>query len=418
MNFLSLKQAFRTSIKALRANKARSFLTMLGIIIGVASVIVIMSVGAGAQSLILGQIEGLGSNLISITPGKSDEKGPPTSVLGIVVTTLNEDDFKSIEKVKGSIGVSSITAYVSGKATLSFKNTSMDASLEGVSESYLEAEGGELVSGRFFTSEENESLANLVVLGSGVKKELFGDSEAVGQRVKIKKQIFEVIGVFEERGQVAFSNYDDSAFIPVKTMQKTIVGIDYLNNINVKADENYNIDDVIYNIEVILRDNHGIKDQSGDSDDFSVRSLTDLLDLVRTITDALRYFLALMAGLSLVVGGIGIMNIMLISVNERTREIGVRKAIGASNKNIISQFLLEAVILTLFGGIIGIVSGVIVSWLISVVMKYLDYDWALIVSPVSVFLAIFISGLVGLVFGIYPAKKASKLEPVEALSYE
>lgn len=418
MNFTSLKQAGRTSIKALRANKARSFLTMLGIIIGVASVIIIMSVGSGAQSLILGQIEGLGSNLVSITPGKSDEKGPPTSVLGIVVTTLDWDDFKSIDKVKSDIGVVAVTAYVSGKATASFRNTSLDATLEGVSDSYLEASDVELDSGRFFTAEENENLANLAVLGSGVKNDLFGDSEAVGQRIKIKKQIFEVVGVLPERGKVAFADNDNTIFIPVKTMQKNIVGINYLNSINIKADENFDINDVIYNLEMILRDNHGIKDQSGDSDDFSVRSLSDLLDLVRTITDALRYFLALMAGLSLVVGGIGIMNIMLISVNERTREIGVRKAIGASNKNIISQFLSEAIILTLIGGLIGIAFGVLISWLIAVIMNSLNYDWAFIVSPVSVFLAIFISGLVGLVFGIYPAKKASKLEPVQALSYE
>ena len=418
MNILNLKQSFRTSIKALLTNKVRSFLTMLGIIIGVASVIIIMAVGAGAQNLILGQIESIGSNTISITPGKSDDKGPPTSVLGIVVTSLVLDDLNSLERVKSDIGIYSLTAYVNGVGTVSFQDRSYDTNLEGVTESYLETEGGDLSSGRFFTREENDSLGKVVVLGDTVKEELFGDSEAVGQRVKINKQIFTVIGVLEKRGMVAFNDYDNKVLLPLKTMQKSIAGINYLNMVTIKPEEDIDVDFLISEIEVILRDNHGIVDQSGDRDDFSVRSLKELIDLIKTITDALKYFLALMAGISLVVGGIGIMNIMLISVNERTREIGVRKAIGASNKAIISQFLLEAVFLTMIGGIIGIILGIFMSWLVSLVMGFLDYDWAFVVSPLSIILAVTISALVGLVFGIYPANRASKLEPVEALSYE
>jgi len=418
MNFLSLKQAFRTSIKALKANKARSFLTMLGIIIGVASVIIIMSVGAGAQSLILGQIEGLGTNLVSITPGKSDDQGPPTSVFGIIVTSLSLDDLRSIEKSSNDLEIEAVTAYVNGVGTVSFKNNFYDTNLEGVTQAYLEVEGGELSSGRFFSEEENDSLSRVAILGYAVKQELFGDSDPVGQKIKIKKQIFDVIGVLEERGQVAFRDYDNKVLLPLKTMQKNIAGINYLNDISIRVSESADIDDVIFNIENIVRDNHGIKDQSGDSDDFSVRSLTELLDLVKNITNALKYFLALMASLSLVVGGIGIMNIMLISVNERTREIGLRKALGATNKNITNQFLLEAIFLTLIGGIIGVISGVFFSWIISIIMKTLNYDWSFKVGLFSIILAVTISALIGLVFGIYPAKKASKLEPVEALSYE
>ncbi|HPT08121.1 MAG TPA: ABC transporter permease [bacterium] len=418
MNYLSFKQAIRTSIKALLTNKVRSFLTMLGIVIGVASVIIIMSLGAGAQSLILGQVQSIGSNVVSITPGKSDESGPPTSVLGIVVTSLNLDDLKSIEKAKDAIGVDSAVAYVDGNGTLTYKNNSYDASLEGVTEDYLEVEGGNLSAGRFFTEEEINNISKVVILGSNVKQELFSDSDAIGKRIKIKKQVFEVIGVFEERGQVAFQNYDDKVLLPIKTMQKVLVGIDYVNVISFKTNEAFEVDSVISEVENILRDNHNIKDQTGASDDFSVRSITELLDLISSVTDALKYFLALMASLSLIVGGIGIMNIMLISVNERTREIGVRKALGASNKNIISQFLIESIFLTSIGGFIGIILGIMISWLLSVIITTLGYDWVFIVSFWSIFMAVVVSGLIGLIFGIYPAKKASKLEPVEALNYE
>lgn len=418
MIFLSIKQIFKTSLRSLASNKARTFLTMLGIIIGVASVIIIIAVGAGAQNLVLGQIEGIGTNLVSITPGKSDDKGPPTSVLGIVVTTLDDRDLKSLEDNKISIGISYVSAEVSGSAVSSWRGNSYVATVEGVSSSYFDMNDSKLINGRFFSNEENSILSKVAVLGYSAKEELFGDNEAVGEKIKIKNQIFEVIGVLEERGKVFFQDVDSNIFVPVKTMQKNILGINYFNNISLKVQNDVDIERAVEEISIILRDNHGIKDQSGDSDDFTVRTASELLDLVRTITDALRYFLALMASLSLIVGGIGIMNIMLISVNERTREIGLRKAIGASNVNIVIQFLLESIVLTIIGGVIGIILGFIFSWLIYVVVVYLGYDWAFKVSLFSIFLAVSVSALVGLVFGLYPAKKASKLEPVEALSYE
>ena len=315
MVFLSIKQIFNTSLRSLLSNKARSFLTMLGIIIGVASVIVIIAVGAGAQSLVLGQIEGIGTNLISITPGKSDDNGPPTSVLGIVVTSLDDGDLKMLESNREAIGISHLTAEVSGSVTTSWNGNSYSASVDGVNKSYFDMSDTELIDGRFFTEEENNNLAKVAVLGYSAKDELFGENNAIGQKIKIKNNIFEVIGVLDKRGQVFFQNVDNNIFLPVKTMQKNILGINYFNNIAIKVDESVEIEKAVSEIEVLLRDSHNIKDQTGESDDFTVRTASELIDLVRTITDALRYFLAMMSGISLIVGGIGIMNIMLISVN-------------------------------------------------------------------------------------------------------
>jgi putative ABC transport system permease protein len=416
--FLSLKQSFLSSIKSLTSNKTRSFLTMLGIIIGVAAVIVIIAVGAGAQSLILGQIEGVGTNLISITPGKSDDSGPPTSVMGIVVTSLDERDLKSLRDNKEFIGISNVSAESSSSSKVSWMSNTYSASLEGVSSSYFAMNDFELESGRFFTDEENTSLSKTVVIGANIKNELFNDIDPLGERIRIKNNTYEVIGVLEERGQVFFQNVDDNVFLPVKTLQKNILGINYFNSISVKTAESVDLDRAVEDISRILRDNHDILDQSGDSDDFTVRTASELLDIVKTITNTLRYFLALMASLSLVVGGVGIMNIMLINVNERTREIGLRKALGASRKNIIQQFLLESIFLTAIGGIIGVLLGMFLSFITYLIITYLGYEWVFKVSIFSIFLGVSVSALVGLVFGLYPAKKASKLEPVEALNYE
>jgi len=391
---------------------------MLGIIIGVGAVIVIMSVGAGAQSLILSQVKSLGSNLIGVLPGKSDKNQPPASVLGVTITTLTYEDARAMLDKSRFPHIVSNVAYTKGYGTLSWNANTYETNLSGSTVGYLQTENGEVSEGRFFTEDEERNLARYVVLGSTVKTELFGESNAVGQRIKINKKSFEVIGVMKERGTVAFQNYDDQVFIPIMTMQKLVAGVDNLGLIRIKVDSQDNIEETIDDVSQLLRERHGISDASGDNDDFTVLNAAEALNLLKTITNALRYFLAAIAALSLVVGGIGIMNIMLVAVSERTREIGLRKAVGATNSNIQTQFLLEAVMITFLGGIIGIIGGVILSFLIASVAQALDYAWEFSISLSSILLAVFVSISIGIIFGLFPAVKASRLDPIEALRYE
>lgn len=407
-----------SSFKSLTHNKKSSFLTMLGVIIGVAAVIVIVGIGNGAQSLILGQVKSLGSNVIGITPGKSEEKGPPAAVYGVNVTTLTYDDAQALKNNNTLPHVTAVGGYVRGTANVTWNGEQYSPNLNGVTVDYLTVEGMEIATGRFFTEAEERGMAKVAVIGDTAKNEIFNQTNPIGQIIKIKNQNYEVIGTVAKRGTVAFQDNDNQIIIPAKTMQRLVAGVNNLAIVRIKIDDEKYLEETMEGIRVVLRDRHDIRDQSGESDDFSVRSAAAALDLLTNITNALRFFLAAMASLSLLVGGVGIMNIMLVRVTSRTREIGLRKALGASSKDIILQFLIESASITVSGGIIGIILGELISLIIALGARYLGYDWDFTISMWSIVLAVTVSVSVGLIFGLYPARKASRLSPIEALRYE
>lgn len=425
----SLIKEIKTTIKDLLSRKGRSFLTILGIVIGVAGVIIIISLGSGAQSLVLGQITKLGSNMVGVLPGKSNEKGPPTAVFGVQIKTLKLSDIEAL-KDKGKVpNATDIASFVSGNVTIIAGRESVDTSFVATDGSYPRIVNTEMIKGNFFSDEEGRSGANVIVLGYDVASQLFPNGNEIGQIVKIKVPDnnpndstttnsipFRVIGVQKKMGTVAFQNQDDQVFIPFSIGQKQILGIDYLQYARIKVDSGENVSGTMEDVRRVLREQHRIKDP--ENDDFSVRDLADAIKILTSITDTLRIFLGLMAGISLIVGGIGIMNIMLVTVSERTREIGLRKAIGATRKKIRNQFLRESIVLTSAGGVLGILLGVLVSYIIAVGARLAGYDWAFIISPMAIILAVTVSVATGIIFGIYPALKAAKLDPIVALRYE
>ena len=284
---LQIKQAIKSPIQSLLANKVRSFLTILGIVIGVSAVVIIMAVGSGAQSLILSQIESLGSDIIGVLPGNSGD-GAPASAMGIVVTTLTYNDLQAIKNKNNAPNIIEATAYVKGFSSVSWGSNSYDTNISGTTSSYLDVEGGDVEFGRFFTKAEEKSTSRIVVLGSTVAEEVFGSSDPIGKKVKIKKKTFEVIGVMKERGTVAFQNFDDQVFIPLVTMQKSVEGINHVNMIRMKITHEDNTEIAIEEIKATLREQHGIKDTSGVEDDFTVRGAAQALDIITTITDSLK----------------------------------------------------------------------------------------------------------------------------------
>lgn len=413
---MRLLNPVKISYKNLLAAKWRSFLTVLGIIIGVASVIIVMAVGASAQRLILDQIQGVGSDLLGILPGASEEEGPPASAMGIVTTTLKYDDLQAVLKKNNAPNVIDAAGYVSGVATVKSATDSFSISYYGVSASLINVEKLTVAAGRFFIVEEDTNLARVAVLGANRAKDLFPNADPLGKNITIKDLNFTVVGVLKERGSVAFSSPDDLIYVPLFSGQKLLLGIDYLNFIRAKVDSTDNIDRAMADVQATMREQHKLK--SGQEDDFSIRNTQQAISTLTSITNVLKYFLVSIAAISLLVGGVGVMNIMLVLVNQRIREIGLRKAVGARNANIISQFLAEAVFITFTGGVLGIIFGILIAYLAAVIITALGYDWTFLITWQSIVIATAVTVAIGLIFGMYPARRAARVSPMEALRYE
>jgi putative ABC transport system permease protein len=376
--------------------------------------------------LILGQVTKLGSNLLSVSPGGGNEKGPPSAVFGITVTTLVNSDADSLRSKTQVPHASAINAMVRGSASAVWQSKTVDTNFIGTGSSYSDVISFTMQEGQFFDQSQEQGSANVAVLGSTVANELFGGTgvDPIGQVIKVKSSSnteaggipLRVIGVITPRGSSFFQDNDDQIFLPLVIGQEQLLGIHYLQAINIKVDSSANLDQTVADVTRVLTQNHHI--QKNADADFTVYNVADAISILSTITNALRLFLTAMAAIALVVGGIGILNIMLATVAERTREIGLRKAVGASNGAVMRQFLLEAGTLTFLGGIVGIIIGTIISYLITLLMQYLGYDWAFLVSISSILLAVGVSILTGVIFGLYPALKASRLNPIDALRYE
>ena len=408
-----LLASFRIALRALKVNRARSALTMLGIIIGVAAVIAMVGVGAGATARIQDQIQSIGSNLIIVLPGSISSNGVRLGSGAVV--TLTQDDAKAIAAECPS--VAAVVPTVRGAVQVVFGNNNWATNAQGVTPDYMTIRDASMMYGQFFTTQDVDAAAKSAVLGETVAQNLFGDSDPTGQVVIIKNVPFTVAGVLSPKGQSpSGQDQDDVILLPISTATQKVLGANKANasavgNLMVQAIGPAAMDQAIQEMTALLRERHRIL--PGTDDDFTVRNLTEVYAAQETSAQVMSILLGAIASVSLIVGGIGIMNIMLVSVTERTREIGLRLAVGARTRDILSQFLVEAVTLSVLGGIIGIVVGLTASLLISHFAQ-----WATQVSLMSILMAFAFSALVGVFFGFYPARKAAFLDPIQALRYE
>ncbi len=397
----------------LLAAKSRTFLTMLGIIIGVMSVVAVASVGQSAQRLILDQTEAVGTNVIGILPGGSGESEPPPIVMGIATSTFKESDYRAIRALPHVIlGTPMVLALES----VSLGQRAEMLTIYGVGEEFPQMMDMTVNEGRFYSVNEVASYSRVAVLGSKAATDISPRGSPLGKQIRIKGYNYLVIGIMKEKGGGFGGSIDSSLFVPVTAVQKYVSGIDHLTAARVKVDDAANLDWVKQEIERTLRNRHHITDPS--KDDFSVRSAQQAITTIVGITDSINYFLLFVTAISLLVGGINIMNIMYVAVRERTKEIGLRKSLGAKPRRILLQFLTESSLISLTGGVIGLALGALIAAAVSAVAVNYGLTWHFTISLASVAVSLIVSIGIGLIFGVAPAASAARLDAIEAMRYE
>lgn len=400
-------QDLKVGSKALISNKVRSFLSMLGILIGVASVITMLGLGKGATESIKKQLSSLGSNMLVVRAGARRSGGVMLEAGS--VARLTEEDAKAIAQMIPSIRYHS--SQVRGRAQVTYENKNWSSSIYGANASYEQLHDSKPIAGRFFSDLENDDRRRVAVVGQTIVKEVFGGKSPIGEYIKLNKVSFQVIGVLPSKGADAFRDRDDVIIVPVQTAMKRLLGKSYIDEIEIEIKAENLMDAAQEDIESILRARWRVADK--EETPFEIRNMAEIQEAISETSKTMSLLLAIIAGVSLVVGGIGIMNIMLVSVTERTREIGLRKAVGATRSDILRQFLIESVVISGFGGVMGIICG----WSIGALLATVS-GWSVAFDAGAAFAAMFFSMMVGIVFGIYPAKKAAALSPIDSMRYD
>jgi len=413
--FVPIKLAF----KNLRSNLGRTFLSLIGIVIGVASVIIVLSLGEGLRSFVIAQVETFGTDIVEIevkVPNVSQTSTQNAGGIagGIQITTFTLDEAKKVAKLDN---VGDWYGGILSQQVTSRGNENDQSIIMGTSAGVFSVDKETKVdAGTPFFEENDENLDQVVVLGSSIKETLFGNDNAIGEKIKIKGQSFKVVGVLKKRGLAGFFDFDKIIYMPIQTLQKKIMGTDYIQFAIFKINDLSKIEQTITEIENFMRQKHDIN--SPDEDDFAVMSIAEAKDILDKVFSIINILLIALTSISLVVGGVGIMNVMYVAVTERTMEIGLRKSLGARNSNILRQFLFEAIFLTLLGGVLGVLVGFLIAQLASVIVSHFGFSVQFGVTAQAVLIGFVFSALTGITFGYYPARKASRLNPMEALRKE